>query len=129
MSAYYHMYCRNYLRHWTLSINMMDTFGTGSTLTRHIHRFQRLLDFPLWLFHTGLYRIAGIDKRFNCEYWYTKYKTKVFWYSWVFNISHNNRCVPDKNTNECYYLDTRSLKDVDQKKSLALIPDAPKGRA
>ena len=43
-----------------------------------------------------------------------------------------NRCVPDKHTESCYYLDSAAILEKnlkrDQKQILELIPEVPQGR-
>ena len=48
------------------------------------------------------------------------------------NVFSFNRCVPDKQTESCYYLDSRAILEKnlrkDQAQILSLIPEVPKGR-
>ena len=44
----------------------------------------------------------------------------------------HKRCIPDKDTETCYYLDPSAAKETnlkqDQEEKLAEIPEVPKGR-
>ena len=47
-------------------------------------------------------------------------------------ILYLNRCVPDKHTDSCYYLDSAAILEKnlkkEQKQILELIPEVPQGR-